>query len=1134
MKSTFPRQICKPVPKEVESLAPEFLEKVDALSAIPKKTLHLLFNNCGNSIVSLYETVTDPEFRVDMLRGCGYKSVAVVSDFLRVFLARIEYIANETSISGSTSQVLNTLNRETVYTLNVEGVSRIDDNEVYEVSCNGIKTQVKKYKGQSGYKKVLQCTYIGNNVFGRPLLQQVYSDVLKDLYTTGETYSFLVFGEGIDQLTKEFYYIVVDENGFRHRVYTKWDSSLREGQSISATVLEVSDHLRLEMASKSSSSSSAFFLTGIDFTQIDPASDGTLRDYQIESKRKIYEGWMKDRSIMFQMPTGTGKTRLFVSIVRDIVDYGKEHGMDYKVLILAHRRELIDQISVHLGKKYGLPHGLIMAQSIEQKGYNLQVGSVPTLTRRLGRWEGTRFDIIIIDEAHHVKAKSYRNILDMYPEAKILGVTATPYRLNGAGFYPEFEKLIVSSPVSTFIKLKYLSEYEYYSIKPDSQLQRKIDNMKLNFEGDYQDSEMMEVIDRDHIRASILDTYQKFAKDKKTIVYTINQAHSKHLAAKFSEAGIVSAAIDSNTPALKRASIVDQFKEGKIQVLFNVNIFSEGFDCPDVEAIQLARPTKSLSLYLQQVGRGLRPAEGKEKVIILDNVGLYNKFGFPSAKRQWLRYFQGKKDIDESPYAHRGELDDNRVVYEIAEGDEEVLAIHSSIDEKYDFTKDFRDYLSKKKFSKHGIDRIVKDLREVVDVFIRKIVSDTHDSVLFYSDLEYLKDCRQKLNENVEFVAYNAKKQRLPINAINRYIEFVTSTNIVVLPKEAIVEEHKDSHWSTIQGLMANSSDSIAFSAQLSTLAELIHLLQKNSFPVPQESIAKYREYRQLYLLDFKNRLIADSIIRELKSTGLYGVSTFWYNVKKQSLSIDFKENSSVPNKDPQEINRIITMMNSQGISIPDYLVSIKQKLEDQENMKIAASRFEGWLKKFINTPVVNNIAIEMIAYSPNGGISVSIDDMDPMLSLLAEAVTDAGNNSEESSDVIAYQIDLSFLDDLVFYSNLKEKYDDFDIVGIHYHYPDKSNHTIVGTISPEPSNVHDSRAQVVVRSDGQKVGYIPRAQQSRYEAFNKRNVICPFVGTIKVNSRGDMVALITAILPVDKERVRKAIEDKLKRIRPF
>lgn len=420
------------------------------------------------------------------------------------------------------------------------------------------------------------------------------------------------------------------------------------------------------------------FDCSIDFSGLDYEADKSLRGYQIDNKRKIYEAWQKYRAVMLQMPTGTGKTRLFVSIARDLHNYGVEHKQAIRILFLAHRKELIEQISEHVGEKYHLAHGLIVAQRIEEKDKPVQVGSVPTLNRRLEGWGDKDFDVIIIDEAHHVKAMSYRKIIDFYPNAKLLGVTATPYRLNGAGFHPEFDELIVSASVAEFIKKRYLSEYVYYSIKPTSRLQNEIDKMKLDFQGDYEEKAMMGVMDRDYIRAGILSTYQRFAKGKKGIVYTISRAHNDHLSAEFNAAGIKSAAIDSDTPKEEREKLVSKFRNGDIQVLFNVNIFSEGFDCPDVEVIQLARPTKSLAMYLQQVGRGLRPHESKDNLIILDNVGLFNKFGFPSARRKWKHHFEGRP-VDESPEAHRFERDDeNRRVYDIYEGDEPVEILHDS------------------------------------------------------------------------------------------------------------------------------------------------------------------------------------------------------------------------------------------------------------------------------------------------------------------------------------------------------------------------------------------------------------------------------------------------------------------------
>ena len=416
----------------------------------------------------------------------------------------------------------------------------------------------------------------------------------------------------------------------------------------------------------------------VNLGELDPFADKSLRDYQVEAKKNIYNFWKTKRSVMLQMPTGTGKTRLFVSIARDFHNWGVKNKTAVKMLILAHRHELIDQIDTHLGLKYGLAHGIIMASSLEQKKYPVQIGSVPTLTRRIEKWSDKQFDVIIIDEAHHVKAESYKKILNTYPNAKILGVTATPYRLNGEGFVDEFDGLIVSEPINSFIKKGYLSEYDYYSIRPDSNLQNQINNIdQFDIDGDYLESAMMSVMDTEKVRARIVETYLKYAKGKKGIVYAITKGHNLHICDSFRKVGIPAAAIDCDTKPEEREKIVNEFKDGKIDILCNVNIFSEGFDCPDVEFVQLARPTMSLSMYLQQVGRGLRPAEGKSKLIVLDNVGQYNKFGFPSDDRNWMAYFKGQDEILPDPI-HKGDNHGITFIEEIEEGDEQVDLLYSS------------------------------------------------------------------------------------------------------------------------------------------------------------------------------------------------------------------------------------------------------------------------------------------------------------------------------------------------------------------------------------------------------------------------------------------------------------------------
>lgn len=422
----------------------------------------------------------------------------------------------------------------------------------------------------------------------------------------------------------------------------------------------------------------------LDFDQID-THDTSLREYQQRSKIAIYNEWKHHNAIMFQMPTGTGKTCLFVSIIKDIHNWNKKTKQINRILVLAHREELIDQISENLGQRYGIAHGIIKSGRESEPRYPVQVASVQTLVRRLDEWKNKRFSFIIIDEAHHSVAETYQTIIKSFPEAKVLGVTATPYRLNGTGFRHIFGALVLSDSIKSFIKKGYLSNYHYYSISPDSKTQVAIDNISdFDVSGDYSEKAMLSICNTESVRANLVDSYFKYARGKKGIIYTINRKHNIQVRQAFLDAGINVEAIDSTTSTADRKQKVAKFKNGKIQILCNVNIFSEGFDCPDVEFIQLARPTKSLSMYLQQVGRGLRIHHDKEAVVILDNVGIYNRFGLPSAIRKWKHHFDGKDCIEES----REFIKRNKSVginKEIIEGDEEMQLIFSSEqEEKFD------------------------------------------------------------------------------------------------------------------------------------------------------------------------------------------------------------------------------------------------------------------------------------------------------------------------------------------------------------------------------------------------------------------------------------------------------------------
>ena len=525
-----------------------------------------------------------------------------------------------------------------------------------------------------------------------------------------------------------------------------------------------------------------------------------LRDYQIEICERVREAFMKHRSVMMQMPTGTGKTVVLAEIVKQfLLDNNKSN-----VIIVAHRMELVEQIqqallrvmvsfenhppSPSLALKKGLvpekvflPHpssparrgstsllnppllrredlkpgrpGLYEQTSSRPQGVarvlptqqscdylcaegaaaHIAVHSIQWLSRNIEKVKG-KPGLVIVDEAHHAVAKTYRMLWEAWPEARFLGLTATPYRLSGEGFTDLFKVMVESWSVKRFIAEGWLSAFDYYSIQPESDEQKLIDGLrKRGADGDFQMKEMHETLDVTPCIERLFESFERFAYDKKGIVYAIDIEHAEHIAEYYRQQGINAYAISSKTPLPERKRLIDAFRGssfgeeksseffenspvpsypeeglhlspkssllrredlkpgrpglyeqtssrpcgvarelptqqsceclcaegaaaqgnevkgadgrlGAIQVLVSVDLFSEGFDCPDVEFIQMGRPTLSLAKYLQMVGRGLRAHEGKESCTIIDNVGLYRRFGLPSVDRDWGRFFEGLKD----------------------------------------------------------------------------------------------------------------------------------------------------------------------------------------------------------------------------------------------------------------------------------------------------------------------------------------------------------------------------------------------------------------------------------------------------------------------------------------------------------
>lgn len=318
------------------------------------------------------------------------------------------------------------------------------------------------------------------------------------------------------------------------------------------------------------------------------------------------------------MPTGTGKTVLFSQIVKLGFDNNR------RILIVVHRKELVEQITEKLTAR-NVPVGHIVAGMKADYTQTVQVASIQTLSRR----EHPEANLIIIDECHHAKAETYKKLWNIYPGAKFLGVTATPVRLSGEGFDDLFDELIVSMPTQKFIEQGYLCPVTHLVC---SNPNLSAVNQK---QGDYVTKMLSGVMMDNSIMSDLIESYKEKSLGKTAIIFAVDVEHSQSIVKRYNEENISAAHIDATTPKSERASILNDFKAGKIKVVSNVEIITEGFDFPECEVVQLARPSKSLSLYLQMVGRVMRPSKNKKEGIILDNAGLWLEHGLSIVDRDW-------------------------------------------------------------------------------------------------------------------------------------------------------------------------------------------------------------------------------------------------------------------------------------------------------------------------------------------------------------------------------------------------------------------------------------------------------------------------------------------------------------------
>lgn len=352
----------------------------------------------------------------------------------------------------------------------------------------------------------------------------------------------------------------------------------------------------------------------------------TLRPYQSNVVDGIRNAYLNGRKApLLVLPTGGGKTVVFTYIAANSTARGK------RALILVHRVELLRQTSEAL-HKFGVSHGLINPNYTPNLVPKTQVASVQTLVKRLHKIAPP--DLIIIDEAHHANASTWKTIIEAFPNARLLGVTATPCRGDGTGLgIPSggfFDEMVMGPQITELIKMGYLVKPVIYAPK------ERLDLTGLRTKmGDYVKDELASLVDKPQITGSAVEHYMKICPGTPAVVFCVNVAHAQHVAHEFRSAGFRAYHADGTMDDADRKRILNGLGNGQVQVVTSCDLISEGTDIPAIGCAILLRPTQSTGLYLQQVGRALRPCAGKDRAIILDHVGNVLNHGLPDEEREW-------------------------------------------------------------------------------------------------------------------------------------------------------------------------------------------------------------------------------------------------------------------------------------------------------------------------------------------------------------------------------------------------------------------------------------------------------------------------------------------------------------------
>lgn len=364
-----------------------------------------------------------------------------------------------------------------------------------------------------------------------------------------------------------------------------------------------------------------------------------LRPYQVDLIERTRVSLRTHDAVMLQLPTGGGKTALGAKMIGSAAEKG------HRSFFIVHRRELIEQTHETF-EKVGIPHGIIAPGEAPKPLERVQICSVDTLKHRLETIVPPRF--CLWDEAHHTAAAGWKKVKAAF-KAKHVGLSATPERLDGKGLDDTFDDMVLGPSTAWLISNGFLCDFRAFApASPD--LTGVTSRM-----GDYAKGEASAAMDKPTITGDAIKHYQRLARGKSAVAFCVSVEHSQHVAAEFRNAGVLAWHLDGGTPYGERREAIRAFRNGEIRVLTNVDLFGEGFDLPSLEVSILLRPTKSLSLYLQQVGRCLRPAPGKDRALILDHAGNILQHGMPDDERDWLlkgREKGKKKEAGGSPIRH--------------------------------------------------------------------------------------------------------------------------------------------------------------------------------------------------------------------------------------------------------------------------------------------------------------------------------------------------------------------------------------------------------------------------------------------------------------------------------------------------